>query len=72
MAYKLSNEDKWAVSAVYALLALVIFSPLVFRLMNAITSPLGLRLSDARGLPTILGLIVHALVLMLVTRALMK
>lgn len=67
-----TDKDKWMISLLSALLALLIFSPWVFRLTDSVLSCVGLDVADVHGHPTAFGLVLHAVVYGLIVRALMK
>lgn len=67
----MDSAQKWVVSFIVALLFLVFASPIVFKLVNSITSKFNVDVASATGCPTILGLFVHALVFLLVFRLLL-
>ena len=64
--FKLSNQ--WKISIFSALVFFIVASPFLFRLVDALTSPLGVHVVDINGAPTYLGLLIHALVFMLIVR----
>lgn len=65
----LSNQKKLYISLQTALLAFVFFNPLLFK---AVSSVLGRWVSGADGAPTMLGLVLHAVLFGLVLYLLMK
>jgi hypothetical protein len=69
----LSNNQKWGVSAYVAVLFFIIASPLLFMVVNKLTSALGVSIVNASGCPNLVGLVLHALVFLLLVRlSLMK
>lgn len=65
----LTNEKKIRVSVQTALIAFVIFNPLLFQFMGSV---FGKWLANSEGLPTIAGLLIHVLLFGLFIYALMK
>ena len=65
-----TSEEKWQISLLSAVVFFVVASPFLFGLVNSLTSRLGLRILVG-GVPTYLGLAIHAAVFMLITRAMM-
>lgn len=68
---QVSNRDKWIISAIAGLIFLVIGSPYVYRLVDGLTKRIGFRTANKEGLPTTMGLVLHAVVYALIVRALM-
>lgn len=68
---ELSAIQKLTVSAITGLVFLIISSPFMYRLVNAITTKIGFSVSDSEGCPTVVGLIVHTLVFILIVFGLM-
>lgn len=62
-----SSEEKWKISLLSAVIFFLVASPMLFRIVNAITSSIGFVLAND-GCPTYLGLFVHAIVFMLIVR----
>lgn len=70
---KEENENKWLGSLYAALLFLIIANPLTFKLVNSVTSLVGLKIVEkGTGCPNIVGLLLHAVVFGLLTRAIME
>lgn len=67
-----SKLDKFIVSILAGLLFLLFASPFMFTLTNKLLSPVGLTTSSSDGCPTVAGLIVHSVVYIVVTYALMR
>ena len=68
----LNNQQKWVTALVGAILFLVIASPFLFKLVNQLTSNLGLSIIDSNGLPNIFGLALHAIVFLVLARLLLE
>jgi hypothetical protein len=64
-----TNSEKWMISLYSGLLFLVIASPLMYSLVNSITSAIGVETASENGCPKMVGLILHALVFLLIVRA---
>jgi len=67
----LSEWQKWVISLWMALIFIIIASPFTFQLTNAVFSPIGLPTVNSNGMPTVSGLIIHAIVFGLLTRLVM-
>lgn len=65
----LSNEKKLYISLQTALLAFVFFNPMLFKLVAGV---LGRWVASADGAPTMLGLVLHAVLFGLVLYLLMR
>lgn len=61
-------------SIIFGLLFIIIAAPVTFKLVNSVTSLVGINLlaDSADGCPNIVGLIVHGIVFTLLVRALME
>jgi ABC-type sulfate transport system permease component len=66
----LNNKQKWVVSVWVALLFLLIASPFMFKITNAITNTLGFQTS-LDGCPNIWGLLLHTVVFAVLVRLMM-
>jgi hypothetical protein len=66
----LSARNKWLVSLLSAALFMVVASPMMYKITNKLTSPLGLKTSS-NGCPNLGGLILHGVVFLLLTQLLM-
>ena len=70
---KEENENKWLGSLYAALLFLIIANPLTYKLVNSITRLIGIQIVEkGTGCPNIIGLLLHAVVFGLLTRAVME
>lgn len=67
-----SNKQAWVVSLLAGLLFIIIASPILFKLVNSVTSLLGLHISSDAGCPNAIGLVVHGIVFALLLRAFME
>jgi hypothetical protein len=70
-----TNRDKWAVAITFGLLFLVISSPYTYGLSDALFSTIGLDTAHSTSygaVPTVIGLIIHAIIFVLILRLLMK
>jgi hypothetical protein len=65
------SRKKWMISLLSAFIFFVISSPFLYKLTNSLAKYLKLQLASYDGAPTLLGLVVHAVVFMLIVRALM-
>ena len=62
-----TSAQKWQISIFSAILFYIIASPFLFNLVNSITSQFGITVAN-NGCPTSLGLFIHAIVFLLLTR----
>jgi len=69
---ELTEQKKWLVSFYSGLLFAIIASPCLFKLVNLLTSSIGLSISDKKGCPNIYGLIIHTIVFILLVRLMMS
>tara|TARA_B100000424_G_scaffold265343_1_gene254849 strand:- start:92 stop:331 length:240 start_codon:yes stop_codon:yes gene_type:complete len=54
-------------SAISMLVFLAIAAPMTYKLTDSLTRQVGFRLAEGNGCPTLLGLVVHALVFALIS-----
>lgn len=66
------DQEKWVRSVLLAVLFAVISSPLMYKLVNSLTSPLGLEVCDVDGCPSLPGLAIHTVVFLLAARVLLE
>jgi len=67
------NKKKWAISLYSALLFFIIASPLLYGLVNQLTTKVaGLSILDANGCPNMYGVVLHTLVFFLIVRLSME
>lgn len=64
----LTNQDKWVVSIILALIASLLYSPFWFSIMNAGSASFGIRTSSSAGLPNLAGLLITTIVYFLIIR----
>jgi hypothetical protein len=71
---KVSNSKKWKISLLAGILFLIISAPLLYKLVDGLLKKIRPELSvcDEHGCPTPLGLAIHAVVFVILTRLLMK
>lgn len=62
-----NNQSAWAISGAIAGLALIIYSPLLYYMVEMLFMSKGWISSDQGKKPTVLGLIVHTVVLFFLT-----
>lgn len=67
-----TSQDKWIVSIISALIALLVFSPFLYTVMNGLTKMLGVTIASKTGCPNLAGLLLHSIIFMLIIRALMR
>lgn len=68
---ELTNKDKWTYSAIGGVLFAIVGSPILYKLVNRVTSEAGLMIADSLGCPNVYGLVLHGAVFALVVRGLM-
>lgn len=68
---KPDNREKWMASLIAGVMFLVVASPYLYKLVNQMTSSLGLVIADRSGCPNVYGLVLHSIVFTLLVRALM-
>lgn len=66
------NQEQWVRAILLALLFAIVSSPQVYKLVNMLTSRLGLEVCDVDGCPTPLGLAVHSVVFLLAARGVLE
>lgn len=66
-----SNTDKWIISAIIAVIFIILASPFTFKITNWIFSYINLPTITKEGKPTFFGLIIHGIIFFLVIRLLM-
>lgn len=67
-----TSKDKWIISMIGGLMFLLISSPFLYEVVDALTSSFGLSIADSKGCPNLGGLVIHTSVFILVTRLLMR
>lgn len=67
-----TSADKWTSSFMVGILFLLISSPLMYQLTNAVTSSLGLVIASSKGCPNLVGLALHTIVFIVILRLLMN
>ncbi len=67
-----TTKDKWIVSIISGLLFILLASPYAFQLTDSIATHVGIDTATCRGVPTVQGLIIHAVVYVLIVRAMMR
>jgi hypothetical protein len=66
-----SNTDKWIIAAILGAIFVLLASPFFFSIINYFLKPLGFPATDEGRKPTVVGLIVAAIVFFLIVRLLM-
>ena len=65
---KPNNYKKWVISVSSGVLFFIIASPLLFKIVNYLTSRLGVSILDYQGKPNMIGYILHTIVFILIVR----
>ena len=71
MSESLRSSDKWRFTLYTVLVAILIFNPWTYKLVNSLLSRFLGSIANAAGCPTLLGLGVHVVVFTLIIRYLM-
>lgn len=66
-----NNMDKWKYTLYTTILFLIVVNPLTYKLVNMILGKIA-KIADKSGCPTIVGMLVHAVVFTLLLRGLME
>lgn len=69
---KPTSREKWIISLMSGLLFLLIASPFLYSTVGKLAGMVGLNTSSASGCPTILGLVLHAVVFTVIVRLMMR
>jgi len=70
---KPNSEKKWNISIYSGVLFFIIASPVLFRLVNQLTTNFGgISILNNDGYPNIVGLILHSLVFIIIVRISME
>jgi hypothetical protein len=67
---KVTGADKWRYTLYTTVLFLIIVNPMTYKLVNMLLGSL-VKICDSKGCPTMLGIVVHAIVFTLLLRCLM-
>ena len=71
MSDSLRSSDKWRFTFYTVLVAILIFNPLTYKLVNSLLSGFLGSIANAAGFPTTVGFCVHIVVYTLIIRYLM-
>ena len=69
---KISLAEKVVISLMSAILFIVIGSPMMYKLVNSLTTKVGLVIASPDGCPNLKGLAVHGVVFFLVVLLIMQ
>lgn len=69
---RVTGLDKFLISIIITIVFLIMSLPLVFKLTNKGTRLLGVKAVTDAGVPTVVGVIIHALIFFIVIRLLMQ
>lgn len=67
----ISSRDKWLIALFAGLLFVILSSPMLYKLLDKLTSKFGLSLYEGEGVTT-KGLLLHGIFFVIVVRLLMK
>jgi hypothetical protein len=68
---KPTSGDKWRYSLYTLIVFIIVVNPMTYKLVNKLLVGLFGKIADAKGCPTMLGLVVHSLVFLLGIRYIM-
>lgn len=68
----IDSTKKWSISLYSAILFFVIASPMLFALVNSLTSKSGISIINQNGCPNLIGLVLHSIVFLLIIRLSME
>jgi hypothetical protein len=66
-----SNMDKWIIAGIIGVLFILLASSWAFMASNFVFSKLGMPTVTKHGRPTIIGLVLHAIIFVIIVRLLM-
>lgn len=67
-----SSRDKWTVSMMGGLLFILVSSPVLYDMVNSLTTALKIDITEKAGCPNMKGLILHTAVYIVIARLLMR
>lgn len=67
-----TNSKKWLISLFSGVLFFIIASPMLFQIVNYLTSKLGVSILDYQGKPNMIGYVLHTIVFILIVRLSMQ
>jgi hypothetical protein len=67
-----TNADKWRYTLYTTVILLVLFNPLMYKLVNRLLSSVVGTIANTNGCPTMLGFVIHAIVFTIVLRLMMN
>jgi len=67
-----TNADKWRYTIYTTILFLIIVNPMTYKLVNGILGRVFGVIADSRGCPSMLGIMIHAIVFTLLLRYMME
>jgi len=68
---RVTNFDKWVISCIIGVIFFIFCLPFTFRLSNSFTRVFKVRTLSEQGIPTLLGILLHAIIFIVVIRLLM-
>jgi len=69
---RITNFDKVLVSVIIGIVFFLIAMPLAFKMSNGAAMKVNWRTTNANGVPTTTGLIIHTIIFIFIVRLLMK
>ena len=69
---RIDSTKKWSISLYSAILFFLIASPMLFALVNSLTSKSGISIINQNGCPNLVGMVLHSIVFLLIIRLSME
>lgn len=69
---RVTGLDKTLITIIIGIVFFILALPLIFRLTHRGTSLIGIKAVNDKGCPTIVGVIIHAIIFMFILRLLMQ
>ncbi len=71
-ANKLTDAGKWYITIIAGLLFLLLSSQFMYGITNGLTSMINVRLTNSKGCPAPIGILLHTIIFILIFRLLMQ
>jgi hypothetical protein len=69
---KSSSSDKWKYSLISSIIFLIVAAPMTYKLVDSVTKMVKIDTVDSSGCSTMMGLVIHAIVFLLISRLIME
>lgn len=63
-----TSKHKWYLAIILGIIFLVLSSPIVYNLTNKIFTNIGMQTVNENGVPSLFGIVLHAIVFLLISR----